>query len=220
MKIFIFSLLCINSFSFALEFVDQHALGNWNEKIGYVTAPLKDLKLEKIKIQCDQDRESLYPTHPQQMTKHYHVYNWAQYNHGKLTAEAYACDIKSKHKNVAGTFPCIRATIAYEVMMSDLYQDRCGNFYRAYWQFGFLKKDESMGTLLSKGRTVYPNMKSDFPENDFYEGQTYKTTSEDFLFLTVASDEEVKKAKALFEQALKYTHDFNIEMHLFDTKSE
>lgn len=71
-----------------------------------------------------------------------------------------------------------------------------------------------MGTLMSPGRTMYPNEKSAFPENDFVSGGTYAVPKSRFLKLTSPFPGDVEKSKELREEAAA-GYKYNPSTHLF-----
>ena len=70
-------------------------------------------------------------------------------------------------------------------MISDVFTDACLGLSRDVWNVGFLHRDDNMGSLFSKGRTMYPKENSPF-EKDMEDGQTYYVERQDFLFVAPA----------------------------------
>lgn len=133
-------------------------------------------EIGQISVACEDKR--LFATHPQQTTKEYMYALWADYDYTKLPVDSVACTIPNPTRKY-----CLRATWAKLVVMSDTFEDSCGNQYRAYWMVNYLMADESMGTLVSKGRTIYEKPRSQFP-GEFVTGNTYELREDDFLMLS------------------------------------
>ena len=157
--------------------------------------PLVPHQIQNVPLNCKD--KTLYPTHPQQDTKAYLYADFASYDYTKLPALSSACRIPNPTKKY-----CLRATSAHIAVPSDLFEDKCGNIYRGYWFVSFLKSDESMGTLLSKGRTVYERPNSEFA-NDFMNGDTYSVSEENFLFLSKPWPKDLKEIQVSRSRALK-----------------
>lgn len=183
---FLYTCLMISSwmaFIALTVFPDPQFLKEWNLNRDYIfDESVAPSDIRKIQLQCPIDR--LWPTHPGQTAKEYHHALWAHYDHGKLPVDSYACNVMNPTRKF-----CLQSTYANAVFLSDLFEDECGNYYRAIQLDTFLKKDESMGTLVSKGRTVYPRPHSPY-ENDFETGDTYPVKVTDFLFLSPVSPVE------------------------------
>lgn len=162
---------------------NAHAFRGWQPVEGYADSSVNLATLDRVEINCPADPDSLYPTHPQQDSKIYHRFDWGGYDNTKLKGDDEACAMSSKYKGSDGQFACLRPDVAYFVIMSDIYRDRCGNMYRAYWKFLFLKKNENMGTLFSLGRTMYPRPNSKVP-GDYVLGGTYKVSRAQMVFLS------------------------------------
>lgn len=178
------------------EFPDSQFLLGWNNNDDFVInrheAPEQITKRE---LNCES--QTLWPTHPQQFTKEYHFAAWSHYDHGRLKPDSGAC----LRANPSNRF-CVMATYANAVVMSDTFSDECGNFYRGYWLVSYLRSDESMGTLVSKGRTVYPKTDAEFP-GEFVTGDTYPVNVTNFLFLASLAKEDSKLIKMSQTEALK-----------------
>lgn len=195
---------------------NAHAFKGWQPVEGYVTSTIDLARLPRTEINCAADPTGLYPTHPQQDVKHYHRFDWGTYDHGKLKGDDEGCSMSSKFKNARGEYSCLRPDVIYSVIMSDVYRDRCGNLYRAYWELLYLKTNENMGTLFSLGRTLYPNPASSFP-GDYVMGDTYKVSRTQMMFLSpVLNGDREKVARA--QQNAQRTHRFDESRLLFFTK--
>ena len=106
--------------------------------------------------------------------------------------------------------------IVYNVILSDIYRDRCGHIYRGFKHVVYLKQNDNMGTLLALGRTVYPVPNSQV-QGDMYDGPTYPVLVQEFLFLSPVFPGDEAKAQALKAQAIKSTHSFDENTLLFDS---
>lgn len=139
----------------------------------------------------------LYPTHPSQATKDYLHAMYASYDHGRLPPESYACLTRTTTRR-----HCLRGAIAEAVIMGDTYVDDCGNFYRGYWLTTYLKSDENMGTLFSKGRSAYEKPDAQFP-GEFIEDNTYSLTVDQFLILGELLPGDAESIRIEEERALR-----------------
>ena len=196
---------------------DAHAFRGWTPVEGYVTSNLRFDRIPRVQLNCPADPNNLYPTHPDQGLKAYHRFDGGSYNHFQLTAESEACTMGGNYKDGHGLYPCLRPDAAYRVEMSDIYRDKCGNLYRGYWNLLYLKKWESMGTLFSKGRTMYVNPNSQF-SGDYVMGPTYRVPLSDFLFLGAPWAGDRERAAEQAARALQRTHNFDSLTLLFNTK--
>ncbi len=167
----------------------SYALTKWKDKKGYASMPLDLNTVRKVNLNCES--KTLYPTHPEQTTKQYHSYVIASYDTYKLNPNDEACTLKSKYKNGAGKHYCQRSSTVESAVISDLYRDECSNIYRAFWRVTFLTTHDNMGTLFSKGRTMYPKPHSEF-FGDMVIGDTYAVNESDFLFLSEVFASDVK----------------------------
>lgn len=192
---------------------DATALRRWRDpKFEDTNAPAVTT-LEHLEIPGSCRNQNLYPTHPQQSTKIYHLYRDGIYELTKLSAESRTCKITSQPSGREKKF-CLLADDFEHVVLSDTFQDACGNFYRGVWKVDFLRRDDNMGTLLSKGRTVYTDDHSNF-EGQVYVGQTYAVERKDFLFLAPIFGGDRDKLNQLKLEAIRNTHTYNSETHLF-----
>lgn len=176
-------------------FPDTQHLGRWNEHRDFILTSRDPRGLFRRGFSCANGK--LFPTHPSQATKEYQYAVWSQYDHSRLSPSSYACLTVSppgRH--------CLRAAVAIMVILSDTFQDECGNFFRGYWLQGYLKSDENMGTLASRGRTFYPKPNSPFP-NDFEEGGTYAVEPKSFLFLAELEPGDQGKISTEIQRALR-----------------
>ena len=185
---------------------DLAALGPWQNRV-----PLVNEKFSPLKLICG---KNLYPTQPQQILKVYHVDQWAQYQESKLEAKSETCVLGSKYSNAQGRFACLRADVALRIVLSDTYQDACGNLYRGFVEKVFLRSQDNMGTLFSPGRTLYENLQTKIP-GDTTVGSTYAVAIDEFSFLSALFPGDLEKIELLKNQASQ-THQYNSESHLFN----
>jgi hypothetical protein len=187
---------------------NPEALSGWLD-LGYETdrRDLDGLLRAEIPGSCDQS--TLYPAHPQQTSKQYHVFRAAHFTGSKLRADARACKRSGKSKS-----RCLETYPLHYGIISDLFQDACGNMYRAFWKITyFYPSEESMGTLSSKGRTLYSPPKP-MSENDQYVGPTFPVARDEFIFLTPAFEGDIDAlANGLANS--KKTHQYDPATHLF-----
>lgn len=174
-------------------------------------APVESLS--RIELACD--KTTLYPTHPQQDLKTYHVVAYGSYDHFRVDAESNVCLTKSLGRNSAGKKTCLRADTVEHAVLSDTYRDACGNLYRGIWKVTFLRQDDNMGTLFSKGRVMYQKTGSEFL--DMYVAGTYAVSAKDFLFLSPLFPGD--EARILDSRTrVEKTHRFNSASGLFELK--
>lgn len=178
------------------------AVSSWQEIAGYRNTEIDAMAMPRIPLNCADT--NLYPTHPQQKTKLYHVFRSARYDQSKLTGADEACTLSSKYPSANGTKACLRPDYLEYAVISDIYRDSCGNLYRGVWDVAFLKANDNMGVLFAKGRTLYQK-----PEAgdvlDMYVGGTYAVGVEEFLFLSPILDTDLRVEMDL-EQAARSTH--------------
>ena len=184
-------------------FPDTHLLKAWqaSTEVVFDKKPLMPSQLNEVPLDCRDKR--LWPTHPQQYTKEYLHAVYANYDTHKLPINSGAC----RRPNPTRRF-CIQSTWANMIVMSDTFADACGHSYRGYWLVTFLDSDESMGTLLSKGRTVYPKPNAQFA-GDFEEGQTYSVPQSEFLLLTPLKAGDSANIKKFKDMALARRYQMN-----------
>lgn len=180
------------------------AIVSWQEIAGYRDSDLDPMSAPRISLECADT--NLYPTHPQQNTKHYHLFLSARYDHTRLKGDDEACTLSSKYPNAQGVKPCLRPDYLEYAVISDTYRDSCGHMYRGFWDVAFLKANDNMGVLFAKGRTLYqkPNAGD---VNDMYIGDTYAVSADEFLFLSPLLPGDLQKVEMLKASALG-THIF------------
>lgn len=169
----------------------------WKPNSDFVmNKPLRPFQIQEKAFSCRSRK--VWPTHPSQGTKDYLYAVYANYQHHKTPPNSSGCLLK----NPTGRY-CLRSATAVVVVMTDTFEDECGNYYRGYWLVTYLKSDESMGTLFSKGRTAYPKPNSEFA-NDYIEGGTYYLDPENFLLLGNLQAGDMAKINTERSRALKY----------------
>lgn len=179
---------------FGNHFSDAHALKMpWQLDREFVDGRERSPDQSRpVQLKCDKNK--LWPTHPQQTTKDYLFAVFSQYDHGKLKADSYPC----RTPNPTRRF-CLRGDVAKVVVMSDVYEDECGNVYRGYWLMTFQKSDENQGTLSARGRTFYIDQNG----SNFRLGHTYPVNKSEFLFLGGLLPGDLAKAKQGRDEALR-----------------
>ncbi|MFL5783333.1 MAG: hypothetical protein ACJ76H_01905 [Bacteriovoracaceae bacterium] len=164
----------IDRHGFEKYFPDSDYLGHWQENDEFVIPhKLPPYKVQEKPFSCNVKK--LYPTHPSQATKEYLHAVYSEYNYSKLPPTSYAC----LTPNPTHRF-CLRGAIAMMVVLSDVYVDECGNYYRGYWLTTYLKSDESMGTLFAKGRSAFEKPHAEF-KGEYIEDGTYFVQPKDFM---------------------------------------
>ncbi|RZA09754.1 MAG: hypothetical protein EOP11_00665 [Proteobacteria bacterium] len=159
---------------------NAEALTKWREQKGSVTDRTDLTSYPRLKVACA--NQKLFPSHPQQDLKLYHRFNTNQYDHFKLAGTDEPCLISQKAAPKGRAPLCLKADIAYDALISDTYEDACGQAYRGFREVKYLGKNESMGTLLSAGRTVFQREGSSL-ENDMALGHTYGIPVADFAII-------------------------------------
>jgi hypothetical protein len=177
-------------------FPDPKSLGPWivNDEF-VINDPILPGEISADSHECSTD--NLYPTHPFQSTKEYLHAVYSMYDHATLSPDSYAC----LTKNPTGKY-CLRGAVALMVVMSDTYEDDCGNLLRGHWLVTYLQSDENMGTLFSKGRVLYENPHSEFP-GEYEEGGTYVVKKSDFFLLGDLLKDDPEKIRMEREHAVR-----------------
>ncbi|MES2528157.1 MAG: hypothetical protein V4598_13780 [Bdellovibrionota bacterium] len=177
-------------------FPDPEYLKEWQENSDFVlNNPIQPFRIQEKAFSCKVRK--VYPTHPSQSTKEYLYAVYNMYDHGKIPPSSYAC----LRKNPTGRF-CVRAASAIMAVMSDTYEDECGNFYRGYWLVTYLKSDESMGTLFAKGRSAYEKPNAQF-RGEFVEDGTHFLAPKEFMLFGDLVPGDVAKIRAEKARALR-----------------
>lgn len=191
------------------------AFRGWRENTSYVSSPVPYDRLRKAEFRCDEP--TLYPTHPSQAMKRYHVFKVGEYDHFKLNADDEACRRGAPRASSSGRKFCLMPDYLEYAVVSDLYEDACGHTYRAFKEVLFLKKNETMGSLFSAGRASIPNPKSS-DAGDMVDGHTYPVTLKEFLFVIEPFPGEAEKARALRAEALSKTHRYDEATRTFQRR--
>ncbi len=203
--------LNVSAVSFDTNIPYSEAFLGWSTPKGYQDDSIHFDRLSPKDLNCQS--QLLYPTHPQQNLKIYHIYRHGKYNHFKLKGDDEACAISAKQNNGRGFKNCFRPDLLVDVVLSDTYMDSCGNYYRAFNHVQFFSRLENMGHLFTPGRTLYQDPQSNF-ENDFIVGQTYFVNLSDFLLVTELFPGDFELIKQYSAEALK-THVFDKNTYLY-----
>jgi hypothetical protein len=179
---------------------EKHAFLGWKNNPREQTDFLNFEEVKSVSINCENSR--IFPTHPQMDQKKYFNAKYGSFDHFKLSTESELCLLKTKSKNSKGNYTCLRADRLAYVVISDLYEDSCGNFYRGYKELLFQRSHENMGTLFSPGRSMLPDPKATV-EGEYIYGSTYPVESAEFYFFTEVTDQERASIKVGKKQAEK-----------------
>lgn len=191
---------------------DEYAFKGWQDDTISTSAPRPE-DAKRKKLACD--KTTLLPTQPQSALKRYHRYAHGLYDNSKLNGESRACKIPGNGRNGRGERTCLAAATLDYAMLSDTYVDTCGNFYRGFWEELYLSTEETMGTLISKGRTVYPVPNAQF-SGEVYDGATHAVDASDFVFLSELSPGDTESiAKAKENANREGTHQWDADTGLF-----
>ena len=188
------------------------AFPGWKDKTGYQSTDIDPNQLHPQEVACNSP--TLYATHPYQSSKDYHIFKYGTYNHAKLKGTDRVCTIPGREPNSEGKLLCFKGDTYNFTLISDTFMDACGNFYRAFWEVVFLGKDDTMGTLFSKGRTMYPKEGASYA-GDMVEGQTYPLEKSDFVLVTNIFPGDWEKMKSLRDQATHGAFRYDEKTHLF-----
>lgn len=192
------------------ELPDPHGFVSWSEE-DLLVSPPRPADVARVTVSCADKK--LYPTHPQSTLKRYHRYAHARYDNTKLSGDDEMC--KTPQRVTSGSRKACLAPEVFEyAVLSDTYTDSCGNLYRGFWELRFRGQDESMGTLFSRGRTVYDVPDSQF-EGEVYDGPTYAVDAQDFMFLSKLLPKDAEGI-AKDQASAKTTHTLNATTHLFE----
>lgn len=138
-------------------------------------------QFKPVEFKCK--NPAVFATHPESNLKMYHATYIGSYNHHKLKGTDEACRVSQNNSIPKERRRCLRPDLLHFHILSDTYKDSCGNVYRGFWTVLFLNKNESMGTLVSKGRTVYARPGAQF-KGDFVHGDSYPVSVQDFVFFS------------------------------------
>ena len=193
----------------------RHAFLGWRSDSQTTSSSIDPTKLAPKTIACED--KNLYPTHPMMDRKLYHLGYTGQYDYWRLQRDEPGCLVGGMSK-VKGVFPCLSSDRLQHVIISDTYQDRCGNYYRGFSQQVYLKKEENMATLFSRGRTMYLNHQSPFA-NDYLIGETYSVDSKSLMLVSDLFEGDLSAIRSGREAALKSDFVFNGQSLLFTLKN-
>jgi len=190
---------------------EPQAFKGWSSNRSEQHDELDFSRIETTEIACDS--QELTPSHPSMEMKLYFNAKWGRYDDKKVPPKSSLCLIQSRAKNPI----CLRADAINYVIVSDLFQDKCGNFYRGYAEVLYQRSFENMGTLFSPGRTMYQNPKSEF-EGDLLSGDTYPVNASQFFFFTKATEEEAMQILRNKSVALKQGYFFDADKNIYRRK--
>lgn len=193
-------------------------LSNWSTSEG---AQFDAGKIAHIPFSCARD-PNLYPTHPQQDRKFYHVSRYAEYDTARVPGDdERLCKIPQKYfdKRHQNRPFCVRAYSAEQYVLSDTFQDACGHFYRGFWEKTFVTSDETMGTLSSLGRATWSNPDlSHKVEQPTIDGSTFPVPASKFLFFAPLFGKDHEAIQNDISQALQSGFRWNPQTLLFERK--
>lgn len=164
-----------------LGVISEKGLKPWKNLPDQVSSSVDIKSLTPLTSSCVGD--TIMPAHPQGGTKLYHLFEVAIYDPTKLEASDPGCLIGSKGKNKQGVHACLSPDKLYHAVLSDTYVDTCGNYYRGFWEVTFLKSQENMSTLVSKGRNLRQKKGSSI-KGDLEMGPASPVPLTELLFLT------------------------------------
>lgn len=170
-------------------------------EIGFETRPPQPSQLQEVQVQCKS--KELWPTHPQQFTKEYLYAVQASFERMRLPPHFSSCITPNPTRKY-----CLMTQTANVLVVSDTYQDNCGNYYRAYWHIAYRtgggpqRSEDHMGTMLSRGRTQYEKPNARF-KGEYDTGYTYPVKADDFLFLSKLLPSDQTKISRFRSQAIK-----------------
>lgn len=195
------------------EIPESQAFIGWRENDSLTEKPRPE-DAPRANLACAD--KHLFPTHPASDRKRYHRAAIGRWDYFKLDGTSSICKIKGTTKDPrTGLLRCFSSDEMQYIVLSDTFEDSCGNMYRGFWAVSFMTMDENMGTLMSLGRTVYQNPHSEF-KGDMYDAQTYAVEDKQLLLLSplFAGDKEaIAKDRQLVTDAK--THRYDAGTHLW-----
>ncbi len=199
-----------------------HHIQRWSDLKTHDKGPTNYLdSLTPVNYSCKNGDGRLYPVYPEQFSKIYHLHLNGVYDARTMAQERGSggqpyCEISSRGPKAV----CQTASRFNFVLASDVFLDSCGNIYRAYWNARFLKNQESVADLFSKGRTQEwdPAYDNDFSNWQARTSSTYALTLDDVFMLS-----QPLKSRALKWQNLTFTDEVKAALYfrsraLFDQK--
>ncbi len=180
-----------------------------------LVVPLEKMKLKKISPKECEKGAGIFPTHPSQLTKKYHVLRYGQYDETKLRGDDSLCKFSQKVSSRKKGLICFIAVQAGYLMMSDYYMDRCGNYYRGFWEHSFTvaNKLDDHPFLLSKGRVNEMIDRGEYMDSK--DSDTYALRPENFLFFGEVRPDEIQEILAIRDRSLKNGFRFDPSTYLF-----
>lgn len=184
---------------------EAQALKNWRDSNSENISELEQWRTNSLPSNCSD--QNLYPSHPQQSSKKYHIHQLASYAYFNVPPDSPMCAIATRPGRPTDRKYCLKAYQFNYVLLSDIFQNSCGEFFRGFWQVLFSSKNEKMQQLFSKGRVLEKNPKSEF-EGDFLVGGTSAVPKGDFFFLAPLFPGDIERTKELRESAKQdFTYD-------------
>ncbi|MFO0741527.1 MAG: hypothetical protein U0270_36860 [Labilithrix sp.] len=195
------------------EIPQAQAFKGWRDNDSMTDKPRPE-DATRVPLACTD--KHLYPTHPSSDRKRYHRVAVGSFDQFKVDGDSNVCKIKGNGTSPqTGLRRCAAADTLQYIVLSDTFEDGCGNLYRGFWAVSFLTMDENMGTLMSLGRTVYQDPHSEF-KGDMYDAQTYAIDEEQLLVLSSLFDgdaEAITRGRKAVTDAK--THAYDAQTHLW-----
>jgi len=169
--------------------LNSEALQWWKRKPSEESSEVNPFDQPKITDHCAE--QGLRPAMPQMTRKLYHITFTGKYSHFKLLGTDPGCAMSAKKLNGRGVLNCLRPDIPVRTLISDIYEDACGNLFRGVFEREFFRRHETMETLFSPGRSTVPRPGSAFKEERMLAPSSPVSAS-DFLFFIplLPGDEE------------------------------
>jgi hypothetical protein len=196
------------------EIPEAQAFLGWSENESLTQKPRPE-DAPRAELACAD--KHLFPTHPSSDRKRYHRAAVGRYDYFKLDGASNVCKIKGTTKDPrTGLLRCFTADELQYIVLSDTFEDSCGNMYRGFWAVSFFGMDENMGTLMSLGRTVYQNPHSEF-QGDMYDASTYAVEAKQLLVLSPLFDGDADAIAHDRKAATDAkTHRYDASTHLWE----
>lgn len=165
--------------------------------------------LDKITPKTGSEFESsicgstFYPAHPLATTKKYHEALYKELDKSKMTGNSYYCQIPGYRKR-----RCMRAGSFKFVVISDTFVDQCGKHFRAFWVAAYYwsddirQTDETVGTLLAKGRNITEDTNSLF-KGDYLPINTHEVYKSEFIYFSPLLKGDKRKIRKSIKSAQK-----------------
>lgn len=189
---------------------EPQAFKAWSDDHQAVSEPRPE-SVARTTVHCAD--KTLYPTHPQSDLKRYHRYAHGRYDAFKVPASSEVCKIRG---GTAARPICLATATLEYAMLSDTYRDTCGNLYRGFWDQLYLSTQETMGTLMSRGRRVFEVPSAQFA-GEVYDADTYGVAEREFLFLADAFPGDKERVERAKQSAIAAgTHRYDAATHVFE----